>query len=78
MANTEMVIRPYLPADEDAVAELWRKCNLFTLLEQAEVEGGKEVNGLLDVAKEKELGILDENRRYLSQSYHEEEDANMI
>lgn len=29
MANTEMVIRPYLSADENAVVELWRKCNLL-------------------------------------------------
>ena len=25
MPNVEMVIRPYLPEDEDAVVELWRK-----------------------------------------------------
>jgi len=24
-----MIIRPYLPADENAVVELWRKCNLL-------------------------------------------------
>ena len=29
MANTEMVIRPYLSADENAVVELLRKCNLL-------------------------------------------------
>lgn len=29
MSNTEMIIRPYLPADENAVVELWRKCNLL-------------------------------------------------
>jgi len=29
VANTEMVIRPYLSADENAVVELWRKCNLL-------------------------------------------------
>jgi len=29
LANTEMVIRPYLSADENAVVELWRKCNLL-------------------------------------------------
>ena len=29
MANTEMLIRPYLSADENAVVELWRKCNLL-------------------------------------------------
>ncbi|MFC1897508.1 GNAT family acetyltransferase [Chloroflexota bacterium] len=28
MADAEMRIRPYLTADENAVAELWRKCNL--------------------------------------------------
>ena len=29
MSNTEMIIRPYLPADENAVVGLWRKCNLL-------------------------------------------------
>ena len=29
MANTEMLVRPYLSADENAVVELWRKCNLL-------------------------------------------------
>ena len=27
MSNTEMITRPYLPADENAVTELWCKCN---------------------------------------------------
>jgi len=28
LPNIEMTIRPYLPDDENAVVELWRKCNL--------------------------------------------------
>ena len=28
MTSTEMTIRPYLPEDENAVVELWRRCNL--------------------------------------------------
>jgi hypothetical protein len=27
--NTEMRIRPYLPADEDAIVGLWHNCNLL-------------------------------------------------
>ena len=29
LTNTEMTIRPYLPGDENAVIELWRRCNLL-------------------------------------------------
>ncbi|MBA7693677.1 Acetyltransferase YpeA [subsurface metagenome] len=29
MTNTEMMIRPYLPEDENAVIELWHKCDLI-------------------------------------------------
>ena len=29
MSNTEMIIRSYLPTDENAVVELWCKCNLL-------------------------------------------------
>ena len=29
MTNTEMTIRSYLNGDENAVVELWRKCNLL-------------------------------------------------
>ena len=29
MSDTEMMIRPYLSGDENAVVELWHKCNLL-------------------------------------------------
>ena len=29
MSGIEMKVRPYLPGDEDAVVELWRKCDLI-------------------------------------------------
>jgi ribosomal protein S18 acetylase RimI-like enzyme len=29
LTNTEMVIKPYLPEDESAIIELWRKCDLI-------------------------------------------------